>query len=375
MLLLLKMIIDLRERGNKMKKLMALLLSLAMVLGLAGCNSNTPKEDASAEAPTGASTELEDKLVIYSTHSEKMLEAVSDAFTEKTGVEVEFINLKGELADRVRAEKENPQADIMFGGASSLFIEMTEEGIFEPTTPTWADELDPMFKDTEGNWYGTIKTPVMIFYNKEMLTNEQAPKDWADLAKEEYKGLIVSRDSASSSIRSTMMSLIFQSYKKDKIDEAWNFMKNLDTNMKNYYNSETMLFQAIGKKEAAISYATQSSIIDNITKNNMPLEIVDAESGSVIITDGIAAIKNAPHPNAAKAFVEFAGSAEIQAMFANEFNRIPTLNSALKDCPEWMQTEYKAMDVDWSVLSEKQSEWLQKWDSEIRNADKDLKSE
>ncbi len=358
-----------------MKKLMALLLSLAMVLGLAGCNSNTPKEDASSEAPTGASTELEDKLVIYSTHSEKMLEAVSDAFTEKTGVEVEFINLKGELADRVRAEKENPQADIMFGGASSLFIEMTEEGIFEPTTPTWADELDPMFKDTEGNWYGTIKTPVMIFYNKEMLTNEQAPKDWTDLAKEEYKGLIVSRDSASSSIRSTMMSLIFQSYKNDKIDEAWNFMKNLDTNMKNYYNSETMLFQAIGKKEAAISYATQSSIIDNITKNNMPLEIIDAESGSVIITDGIAAIKNAPHPNAAKAFVEFAGSAEIQAMFANEFNRIPTLNSALKDCPEWMQTEYKAMDVDWSVLSEKQSEWLQKWDSEIRNADKDLKSE
>jgi iron(III) transport system substrate-binding protein len=358
-----------------MKKVLILLLSLVLVFGLAGCNSNTPKDDASAETPTGASSELEDKLVIYSTHSEEMLEAVSDAFTEKTGVEVEFINLKGELADRVRAEKENPQADIMFGGASSLFIEMTEEGIFEPTTPTWAGELDSMFKDSEGNWYGTIKTPVMMFYNKEMLTNEQAPKDWADLAKEEYKGLIVSRDSASSSIRSTMMSLIFQSYRNDKIDEAWSFLKNLDTNMKNYYNSGTMLFQSIGKKEAAISYATQSSIIDNITQNNMPLEIIDAESGSVIITDGVAAIKSAPHPNAAKAFVEFAGSAEIQAKFANEFNRIPTLNSALKDCPEWMQTEYKAMDVDWSVLSEKQSEWLQKWDSEIRNADKDLKSE
>lgn len=362
-----------------MKKLTALLLSLLIVFSLVGCSNNTPAPEAPAEtsekAPIEVQEKLEDKLVIYSTHSEEMIETVADAFTEKTGVEVEFINLKGELADRVRAEKENPQADIMFGGASSLFIEMTEEGIFEPTATSWAEELDPMFKDAAGNWYGTIKTPVMMFYNTEMLTTEQAPKDWSDLSKKEYEGLIVSRDSASSSIRSTMMSLIYKSYEDEKIDEAWNLLKDIDANMKNYYNSETMLFQAIGKKEAAISFATQSSIIDNVSKNNMPLEIVDATSGSIIITDGIAAIKNAPHPIAAKAFVEFAGSAEIQAKLANEFNRIPTLNSALADCPEWMQTEYKAMDVDWSVVSEKQSEWLQKWDTEIRNADKDLKKE
>lgn len=350
-----------------MKKMMALLISLVMVFGLFGCSSNN--NDSETEKPA------EDKLVIYSTHSEEMLEAVADAFTEKTGIKVEFINLKGELADRVRAEKENPQADVMFGGASSLFIEMADEGIFEPTTPSWADELDPMFKDAQGRWYGTIKTPVMMFYNKEMLTADQAPKDWSDLAKEEYKGLIVSRDSQSSSIRSTMMSLLYNSYKDDKIDEGWDFLKELDSNMKNYYNSETMQFQAIGKKEAAISFATQSSIIDNITKNNMPLEIVDAASGNIVITDGIAAIKNAPHPNAAKEFVEFAGSAEIQAKFANEFNRIPTLDSALADCPEWMQKEYKAMDVDWGVISKNQSEWLQKWDTEIRNADKDVKGE
>ncbi len=360
-----------------MKKIILLMVALAMVFSLAGCNSgNTavekPAEEKPAEENNEVSTELEDKLIIYSTHSEDMLEAVAVAFTEKTGVEVDYINLKGELADRVRAEKENPQADIMFGGASSLFIEMSKEGIFQSTTPTWAGELDPMFKDAEGNWYGTIKTPVMMFYNTEMLTEEQAPKDWTDLAKEEYKGLIVSRDSASSSIRSTIMNLIYLSYKEDKIDDAWDFLTQLDSNMNNYYNSGTMQFQAIGKKEAAISFATQSSIIDNVTLNNMPLEIVDAESGSVVITDGIAAIKNAPHPNAAEAFVEFAGSAEIQAMYANEFNRIPTLNSALSDCPEWMQKNYKAMDIDWGVVSEKQSEWLQKWDTEIRNADKDL---
>jgi iron(III) transport system substrate-binding protein len=170
------------------------------------------------------------------------------------------------------------------------------------------------------------------------------------------------------------MNLIYHFDKDGKTDEAWSFLKALDSNIKNYYNSETMLFQAIGKKEAAIGFAVQSSIIDNINKNNMPLQIVDAQSGSIIITDGIAAIKNAPHPNAAKAFVEFAGSPEMQTKIANKFNRIPTLKPALAGCPKWMQTEYKAMDVNWSVISEKQKSWLQKWNTEIRDSNKDVKS-
>lgn len=40
-----------------------------------------------------------------------------------------------------------------------------------------------------------------------------------------------------------------------------------------------------------------------------------------------------------------------------------------------MQKEYKAMDIDWAVISQKQGEWLQKWDTEIRDSAKDIKSE
>lgn len=353
-----------------MKKILALMIASIMTLSLAAC-SNAP---ATSEVPDDVA-KLEKSLVIYSTHGEDLLEFVADEFTAKTGVEVEFINLKGELADRVRAEKENPQADIMFGGASSLFMEMADEDIFEPVDTSWASELDSMFKDADNRWYGTISTPVMMFYNTTMLSEEEAPKDWSDLAKPEYKNLIVSRDSVSSSIKSTLVSLIYQYDKAGNIDGAWEYLAALDSNIKNYYNSGTMQFQAVGKKEAAISFAVQSAIVDNITKNEMPLKIIDATSGNVIITDGVAAIKNAPHPVAAKAFIEFVGSAEIQAKVANEFGRIPTLNSALSNSPAWMQDEYKAMDVDWAVISKNQTQWLQKWDDEIKDFSKDVKSE
>ena len=360
-----------------MKKILALLLTASLML--AGCGAETPAEPKptetepkTEETQSAQTPELEDSLVIYSTHPEELLEIVADKFTEQTGVEVEFINLKGELADRVRAEKENPQADIMYGGASSLFMELADEDIFQPVETSWAEELDANFKDPDNRWYGTIKTPVMMFYNSEMMTAEEAPKDWADLADEKYAGKIVSRDTMSSSIRATISSLIYQYEKDGQLDAAWDYLTALDKNIKNYYASGTMQFQAVGKQEAPISFAVLSAITQNQTKNEMPLEIIDAESGSIVITDGVAAIKNAPHPNAAAAFVEFAGSPEVGALLANEQNRIPTLNSALADCPEWMSTEYKMMDVDWKVISENQNDWIQKFDTEIRDSSKDV---
>lgn len=324
-----------------------------------------------AAAPAMAA-DLEDKVVVYSTHGESMLELVADAFEKETGVKVDFINLKGELADRVRAEKANPQSDVMYGAPSSVFQELKAEDLFDQFSPTWADKIDPLFKDAEGYWIGTIQTPVLMFYNSEMISAEDAPKDWKDLADPKYKDMLVFRNALSSSARATYTSLLQQYEKKGDLDAGWEYLKAVDANTKRYYGSGSLQFQAVGRKEAAISFAVLNSVIDNKIKNQMPLEIIDAESGSPVITDGIAVIKNAKHPNAGRAFVEFAGSAKVQAMLANEFNRLPTHPDAIADSPAWMgEITFKVMDVDWGDLASKQSEWMQHWDLEIKDSGKD----
>lgn len=317
---------------------------------------------------------LEDKVVVYSTHGESMLEVVADAFEKETGVAVEFINLKGELADRVRAEKANPQSDVMYGAPSSVFQELKGEGLLAPCSPSWAGDLNPLFKDAEGYWFGTIQTPVMLFYNSEMISADKAPKDWWDLTDPQFKNLLVSRNALSSSARATYSALLEQFMKRGDMAAGWDFLKGVDANMKRYYGSGSLQFQAVGRKEAAISFAVLSSIIDNTRKNHMPLELIDAESGSPVITDGIAFIAGAKHPNAGKAFLEFAGSEKIQALLAHKFNRMPTLPAATAKAPEWMASiTFKVMDVDWGVLAGKQSEWMQKWDKEVKDSGKDKK--
>ncbi len=372
-----------------MKKIMSMIMSLMLVLSLAACQSEEPAAATTEEAvsQTEATAEesaeveetedaepvaLEEKVVVYSTHGEDMIEMVADAFEEATGVTVEFINLKGELSERVRAEKDNPQLDVMYGGSSAVFMELQTEDIFEAYVPSWADAVDPLFKDADGYWFGTIQTPVMLCYNTEMISAEDAPTDWADLTNEMYQDQLVFRNALSSSARATYACLLQQYEMASDIEGGWAYLKALDANTKQYYSSGSLMFQAVGRQESAITYAPLNSIIDNKINNDMPLEVINATSGSPIITDGIALINNAPHPNAAKAFIDFAGSAEIQALLANEFNRLPTNDEAFASSPAWMsEIEITPMDVDWADLATKQSEWMQTWDTDVKDTAKD----
>ena len=108
------------------RKLRLFLMAVFAVVALSACANDNEKADDQSQDSAG-NTQLEDKVVVYSTHSEELLEMVAEAFEEKTGVAVEYVNLKGELAERVEAEKENPQADVMYGGASNLFMDLTEK--------------------------------------------------------------------------------------------------------------------------------------------------------------------------------------------------------------------------------------------------------
>ncbi|WP_373601078.1 extracellular solute-binding protein [Paraclostridium bifermentans] len=351
----------------KKRRIMSFIIGASLVLALTGCSSKADTKENSQNS------NLEEKLVIYSTHPEDLLESVATDFEKETGVKVEFINLKGQLAEKIEAEKNDPQADIMYGGSSATYLELASKDVFEKTQPSWAKDLDPLFKSKDDLWYGTIQTPVMMFYNSEMLSKDQAPKDWSDLADAKFKDQLVFRNAGSSSAKATYSSLLYQYDKEGKMAEGWEYMKKLDNNTKKYYESGSLQFQAIGRKEASVSFAVLSSIIDN-KNNGLPLEIVNATSGNPVITDGVAKIKNCKNPKAADAFMDYIGSVDTQAKIANEFDRMPTLEAAIKKSPKWMQdAKYKVMDVDWSVIAEKQGEWMQKWDSEIKDSNKDIK--
>ncbi len=351
--------------------LVALMSVFALSIALAGCSSQNADQGASDQS---TEPELEDTLVVYSTHPEALLEQVATEFTAETGVNVEFINLKGELADRVKSEIGNPQADVMYGGDISIYMQLDEAGAYEATDPSWASELPAEYKAANGDWFSTITTPVVMFYNTEKLDAADAPTDWSQLTDPKYKDLIVARDYLSSSMRSAICNLIYFFEQDGGQPAAEKFLSGLDANIKNYYNSGSMMFQAIGTGEASVGIATLNDITDNVNKNDMPLQSINATSGNVIISDCVGALKGCAHPNAAAAFVEFVGSKDLEVLLANDFNRIPSLPAARAEAPEWMQGDLTALPADWNTIAENQADWLALWQDNLYTQDKTIAS-
>ena len=120
------------------KRIFALALAATMVLSAVGCgqtaeetNDSAAAASETAEEVTEETTEGGGELVIYSPNSEGLINATIPLFEEKYGIDVEIIQAgTGELVKRIQSEKNDPYADVLFGGSWSLMYD--NEDLWEP---------------------------------------------------------------------------------------------------------------------------------------------------------------------------------------------------------------------------------------------------
>ena len=182
-----------------MKKLLSVLLAVFMVFALVGCSKE-------AEAPTEeATTEVGGQLIIYSPNTEALCEAAY-VFGDKYGIDVEVINAgTGECLERVAAEKENPQADVVYGGmnyANSFNPDYVP--LFEPYVAKGDDKLPEAYQNYNGiTTHYCLDGSAALFVNEAEYTklglNIDEFDSYADLLQPELKGHIAMGDPANSS--------------------------------------------------------------------------------------------------------------------------------------------------------------------------------
>ncbi|WP_026679355.1 extracellular solute-binding protein [Fictibacillus gelatini] len=358
--------------GKKGIGLSALMLGFSLLL--TGCMAGSSEKAGGGS--NGNKKGLEEKVVIYSPHGKDILQEFEKKFEAKYNVDVEWLDLGSqEVFDRVRSEKNNPQADIWWGAPSVLFNQAKDQGLLEKYKPSYSKALADEFHDKDWYWSGTSQTPEVIMYNSKLVKKEEAPKDWDDLLDPKWKNNIIIRyPLASGTMQTIFAAMIYRDY-KDTQDpkKGYDWLKKLDSSTKEYAANPEIMYNKIAKGEGSVTVWDMPDVVMLKEQKKYPFEFVIPESGTPVLTEGIALVKGAKHPKAAKEFYEFVNSQEANKILAEKYYRIPTRND-INGLPKWIEdTEIKPMKIDWNVFEKKTNEWMEYWDTNIKSKEKEKK--
>ncbi|MEO6695924.1 MAG: extracellular solute-binding protein [Ignavibacteria bacterium] len=324
----------------------------------------------------GCSSDNKSKLVIYSPHGKEMLSEFEIQFeAAHPDIDVQWLDMGSqEVFDRIRTEKDNPLSDLWWGSPATIFMRAEKLNLLEKYVPAWADKIPAASKSKNEMWYGTFLTPQVIAFNDKALTNNDAPQDWNDLISLQWKDKIIIRNPmASGTMRVIYSAMIANSVKNTRSEtEGFEWLRKLDENTISYAADPTQMYIKLSGNEAAVTLWNMPDMILQKTLYNYPFGYNFPSSGTVELTDGIAIVKGAKNPVAAKLFYEFVTTEQSLILQAEKFYRIPARTDIPKDkLPKWISSaKYKSMDLNWELISDKESEWMKKWDTEIKGKSK-----
>ena len=297
-----------------MKKLIALLLCLVMALSLVACGSKQDDTQAPADDQQGTeetslvdAAKAEGKLVVYGSCEEEYLAAACQNFEKTYGIKVEYQRLStGEVQAKIEEENGNPSADVWFGGTTDPYNVLAKEDLLEPYAAQNASHLiSDMYKDAEGKWYGIYKGILGFMVNTDELERMglEAPQDWPDLLKPEYKGLIWLSNYNTAGTAKLVINTMIQKYGHD---EGIQYLVDLDKNIEVYTKSGSGPSKKVGIGECTIGIGFLHDGITQILDGYDNISLVIPKSGTSFEIGATAIFKGAAHPNAAKLWIEYA---------------------------------------------------------------------
>ncbi|HYJ85823.1 MAG TPA: extracellular solute-binding protein [Pyrinomonadaceae bacterium] len=315
------------------------------------------------------------KLLIYTPHGQDLLrESITRYKAQYPDTDVQFLDMGSrQILERVRAERNRPQADLWWGAAHTTFQTAAEENLLATYRPTWAGSAPNASRDTQDRWYGTFQTPEVIVYNSDAVKAEEAPKDWDDVLDPKWRDKILIRNpNPSDSMRAIFGAMIWRFYKDTGSPErGYDWLRRLDANVHEYTADGTLLMQKLVRREGLISLWNLPDVWIYKEQKGFPVGYVFPTSGTPVITDGIAVVRGGPNEEDARRFYEFVTTPESLVLAAKKYYRMPVRSDLDRSqLPAWMNEPVNEMPVDWELLRKQSGDWLRYWDTEIRGRSK-----
>ena len=311
--------------------------TIAVLMLLAACTPAATQAPAAATQPPAAATEapMADAMadLVAAAQAEGGLTTIAlphdwcnygeviSSFTEKYGIPINELDPNAGSGDEVEAVKANmnnpgPQAPDVIDVGFGFGPQLVAEGITQPYQVSTWDTIPDNVKNADGYWYGDYYGVLALQTNTDVVEN--APDEWADLLDAQYEGQVALAGDPRTSNQAIQSVFVTALVNGGSLDDAapglafWadvvaegNFVPVISTDG-TFARGET----PITVQWDYLALADRDVFGDNpTTVINIPS---DAVWGGVYI-QGISAY--APHPNAAKLWMEHLYSDEGQLLW------------------------------------------------------------
>src|SRR5262245_50951519 len=318
---------------------------------------------AMAAGPAAAQKQT---VVVYpAIENEQITDYMKTISKALPNIELKTLRLStGDISARFMAEKDNMQADVIWGvGATNMLI-FKNAGLLEPYAPKGLDRILPLFrdKDTPPAWVGIDIYMSAFCFNTEIAkkNNLPAPTSWADLTKPVYKGQVVMPNPASSGTGYLSVASILQRMGEA---EGWKYLDALNPELAGYTKSGSKPCKDAAAGERAIGVSFEYVALE-MKKKGAPVEMVLPKEGSGYEMEANALTKKGAKNPAAKQSLDWADSEEAMALYAKYFAAVAVAGLPVPEgLPKDITKVVYPNDFEWSAKNRDRilAEWQKRY--------------
>ncbi len=316
-----------------MKKILALLIFVMFAPGVMAQSADWQK----AWDETLAAARKEGKVVLLAPPDTNVRQALPAAFKERYGITLEYLSGRSsETAAKLRAERSAGiySVDVVLAGIQTMSTVYHREKMLDPLKPLLVlPEVVDGSKWKKGKlWFADPEQQyVLRLFNTvnesfTINTQEVKPADLRsvrDLLDPKWKGKISFMDPTVSGTGSNQAAQLYVRFGEEFIKKLLIDQKPMIT------RDRRQLTDGLIRGTYPISFGAEGGEVERLRAQGVPLlpmfDLADMP-GSLSGGDQVALVSHAPHPNAAKVFINWIASKEGSETFARAFNMVPTRN-------------------------------------------------
>ena len=259
------------------------------------------------------SAETKGPVVLYTSVDEPYVRPLIDEFEKQTGIDVTLVtdaeaSKSVGLSEKLRAEKDHPQADVWWSNECFLTINMADEGVLAPYDSPSAADIPSQYKDPEHRWAGNVlRVRVMVASRNAAIK----PQHLSDLTRPELKGQIaIARPTAGTT--GGHVAALYVLWGRSRADA---FFRGLHENKVTLVGGNSVAAESVARGDLKAALCDNDDAAD-ASANIGPIETIlpdqgPDEDGTLAMPCTVSLVAGAKHQEAAKRLIDFLLSSKV----------------------------------------------------------------